>query len=86
MIFSEAVTTVTREKIVPRVYDQVTKGSPTLMVLLQNAEEWNSGTEYDFPIQYTDTTNGGNIGIADKLDTNRQNTRVKRPKQYSYQL
>lgn len=77
MIFSEAVTSVTREKIVPRVYDQVTKGSPTLMVLLQQAAEWNSGTEYDFPIQYQDSTNGGNTGIADRLDTDRQNTRTK---------
>jgi len=77
MTFSAAVTTVTREKIVPRIFDQVTKGSPVLMKLLQTAEEWKSGYRYDFPIQYIDTTNGGNTGVADKLDTDRQNTRVK---------
>ena len=77
MTFSAAVTSVTREKIVPRIFDQITKGSPLLMKLLQTAEEWRSGYRYDFPIQYVDTTNGGNTGVADKLDTDRQNTRVK---------
>lgn len=77
MIFSAAVTTVTREKILPRVFDQVTKGSPLLMTLFQNAEEWSSGYALQFPIQYQDTTNGGNIGVADRLDTDRQNTRVR---------
>ena len=77
MVFSQAVTTVTREFIVPKVYDTVTKGSPALMSFLQNATSWKSGYRYDVIFQYTDTTNGGNTGIADRLDTDRQNTRVK---------
>lgn len=76
MEFSAAVTTVTRTKIVKKVYDTVTKGSPGLMYFLQNALPWQSGYKYEFPIQYQDTTNGGNTGIADSLDTDRQNTRV----------
>lgn len=76
MQFSEAVTTTTREFIVPRVYDTITKGSPVVMSLLQNAMPWKSGVKYDVVIQYQDTTNGGNTGIADKLDTDRQNTRT----------
>lgn len=75
-VFSNAVTTVTREHIVPKVYDTVTKGSPGLMRFLQNAKPWKSGTKYDVIFQYQSTTNGGNTGIADKLDTNRQETRV----------
>jgi len=59
-----------------KMYDTITKGSPTLMWLLQNAKDWKSGTKYEFPIQYIDTTNGGNVGIADRLDSDRQNTRV----------
>ena len=46
------------------------------MKLLQTAKEWKSGTKYEFPIQYQDTTNGGNTGVADQLDSDRQNTRV----------
>lgn len=77
MIFNEAITTTTRENILPKVYDTVTKGSPFLLTSLQNAKKWKSGTEYDVIIKYQDSTNGGNSGIADKLDTDRQNVRTK---------
>jgi hypothetical protein len=77
MIFNQAVTTTTREFILKKVYDQVTTGTPGLMTFLQKPKEWNTGTSYQFPIKYQDTTNGGNMGIADRLDTNRQNVRVK---------
>lgn len=76
MVFSEAVTTVTRTKIVKDVFDQVTNGTPGLMLFLQKAKEWKSGTQYQFPIKYQDSTNGGNTGIADQLDTDRQNVRT----------
>ena len=74
--FTPEVTTVTRTKIVPKCYDTITKGSPLLMTILQNAKEWATGTKFEFPIQYQDTTNGGNTGVADVLDSDRQNTRV----------
>src|SRR3954465_2665544 len=78
MIFNAAVTTTTREFIMKKVYDQVTTGTPGLMTFLQKPlDEWKSGTSYQFPIKYQDTTNGGNMGIADRLDTNRQNVRVQ---------
>jgi hypothetical protein len=77
MIFNAAVTTTTREYIIKKVYDQVTTGTPGLMTFLQKPKEWTSGTSYKFAIKYQDTTNGGNMGIADKLDTNRQNVRVQ---------
>lgn len=77
MIFNAAVTTTTREYILKKVYDQVTTGTPGLMTFLQKPKEWTSGTTYEFPIKYQDTTNGGNMGIADRLDTDRQNVRVR---------
>lgn len=77
MIFNQAVTTTTREFILPKVFDQVTTGTPGLMSFLQKPKEWKSGTSFQFPIKYQDTTNGGNMGIADKLDTDRQNVRVR---------
>jgi hypothetical protein len=76
MTFSEAVTSVTRSYIVPKVYDTISKGSPVLMKLLQNAKAWKTGVSYDVIIKYQDSTNGGNTGIADKLDTDRQNVRT----------
>lgn len=77
MIFNAAVTTTTREYIIKKVFDQVTTGTPGLMTFLQKPKEWTSGTTYEFPIKYQDTTNGGNMGIADRLDTDRQNVRVR---------
>lgn len=77
MIFNAAVTTTTREFILKKVYDQVTTGTPGLMTFLQKPKEWKTGITYQFPIKYADTTNGGNMGIADKLDTSRQNVRVQ---------
>lgn len=77
MIFDSAVTTVTRTFIVPKVYDTVTKGSPGLMTFLQNAKSWQTGTAYQVIFKYLDSTNGGNTGIADRLDTDRQNVRVQ---------
>lgn len=76
MTFSSAVTTVTREFIVPKSFDTVTKGSPLLMSLLQNAKPWKTGTKYDVIWKISDATNGGNTGVADELDTDRQNVRV----------
>lgn len=77
MIFNAAVTTTTREYILKKVFDQVTTGTPGLMTFLQKPKEWTSGTSYKFAIKYQDTTNGGNMGIADRLDTDRQNVRVQ---------
>ena len=77
MIFNTAVTTTTREFILPKVFDQVTTGTPGLMTFLQKPKEWKTGTSYKFAIKYQDTTNGGNMGIADKLDSNRENVRVQ---------
>lgn len=77
MTFSEAVKTTTRELIIPKVYDTVTKGSPVLMTLLRNAKPWKTGYRYDNIFKYRDSSNGGNIGIADQLDTTREDVRVK---------
>lgn len=76
MTFDEAVRSTTRTFIVPTVYDQITTGSPTLMKLLRTAKSWQTGTKYEFPIKYQDTTNGGWTGVAAQLDSNRQNVRT----------
>lgn len=46
------------------------------MKLLQNAKKWTTGIRYDVIIKYQDSTNGGNTGVADRLDTDRQNVRT----------
>lgn len=77
MTFSEAVTSVTRTYIVPKAYDTISKGSVGLLNFLQKAKSWKTGYKYEVIIKYRDSTNGGNVGIADQLDTDRQNVRTK---------
>ena len=77
MTFSPSVTSVTRNTIVRKSFDTINRGSPGLMYFLQNPEEWKSGIKYTVVVQYQDSTNGGNTGIADKLDTNRVDTQTQ---------
>jgi len=75
--FNAVVTTITREKIVPKVYDTISKGSPLLLQTLRNAKEWKSGFEYQNIYKYRQPTNGGVVGLTDKLNTTQEVTRVK---------
>lgn len=77
MTFSPQVTSVTREYIVPDLFSQVNVGSPLALQLLAEATEWSTGYAYDIIVKYAVTTNGGVTGIADQLDSNRQNNRTK---------
>lgn len=76
MQFSTAVTTTVRTLIPKKVYDTVTLGTPGLMTFLRTAKEWKTGYQYQPLIKYQDTTNGGVTGVADQLDSDRQNVRV----------
>lgn len=77
MTFSEAVTTVTRETIVPMVTDTILKGNVFTLRTLGNSKSWRSGYEYDIPFKYKKSTEGGIVGIGGTLDTSRQETRSK---------
>lgn len=77
MNFSATVTSVTREAIVPKVYDTLLKGNVGLLRLLGNARPWRSGFRYDVPIRYTRANTGGLVGIGGTLDTSRADTRTK---------
>jgi len=77
MVFSPQVTSVTRTYIVPDIFSQINLGSPFLMNTLAEATDWTTGTAYEIIVKYALSTNGGVTGIADQLDSNRQNNRTK---------
>lgn len=77
MTFSNVVTSVTRETIIPKVYDNILTGNVAVMRLYGNAAMWRSGYRLDVPIKTTKSTLGGVVGVADRLSTERQSTRVK---------
>jgi len=77
MQFSTVVSTVTREAIVPKIYDTILSGNVGLLRILGNSKPWKSGIRYDVPIKYVKSTTGGLVPVGGELDTTRQNTRVK---------
>lgn len=77
MDFTNTVKTVTREKIVPKVFDTILTGNVGLLRLLGNAKTWQSGYRFDVPIKYQKSTVGGLVGLGGSLDTDRSETRVK---------
>ena len=77
MQFSDTVKTITREKIVPKVYDTVLKSNVGVLRAMGNAKVWGSGFRLDVPIKFQKSTVGGLVGIGGSLDTSRSNTRVK---------
>lgn len=77
MTFSEQVTSVTRTYIVPDLFSQVNLGSPLFLMAAAEAQEWTTGTSYEIIVKYAESTNGGVTGIADQLDSNRQDNRTR---------
>jgi hypothetical protein len=77
MTFTDTVKTITREQIVPKVFDTVLNGNVGLLRLLGNARAWGSGYRLDVPIKFQKSTVGGLVGLGGTLDTSRSNTRVK---------
>ena len=77
MQLSEQVSSITRETIVPNLFDQVSISSPFLYMTLKNATSWTSGTKFEIPVKYAKNTQGGVTGVADRLDSSRSNNRTK---------
>jgi len=77
MKFSEVVTTLTRELIVPKVSDTVLRGNVGLLRTLGNSKPWRSGYELDFPVKFQKSTAGGIVPVGGTLDTSRTSTRIK---------
>jgi len=77
MEFSDAIKTVTRELLVPMVSDTILEGNVFLLRTLGNAKSWRSGYQYDIPVKYKKSTEGGIVGLGGTLDTARQETRIK---------
>lgn len=77
MVFNENVTSITREYILPKCFDQVLNGNVLTMRLMGNAKRWQTGIKYEVPIKHTKNTQGGVVGISDKLPTVRVENRTK---------
>lgn len=77
MQFSDTIKSITREAIVPKVYDTVLKGNVGLLRSFGNAKMWGSGFRKDVIIKFQKSNVGGLVGIGGTLDTSRTINRVK---------
>ena len=77
MAFTEFVNSVTRDRYVPKVTDNVLAGNVLCMRLLANARPWGGGTQLVVPIKYQTSSAGGSYAGLDLLSTSQQNTRTR---------
>lgn len=77
MAFTEFVLSVTKNKFVPKVEDNVLNGNLLTMRFLSNPKPWNGGARYQQPIKFQKSSAGGSYAGVDLLSTNQQNTRVR---------
>ena len=70
------VTSVTREKFLPAVVDNVFDGIPLFMRLIGKARPWSGGYRLNLPTEVTARTAGGSFSGFDTLSTNQENVRA----------
>lgn len=85
--FSAFVTTVTNDRIIPRVVDNILLGNVATMRFLGNSKPWGGGHQLGIPIKYQTSTAGGSYRMWETFSTSQQNTRVqaKFDPKYNYQ-
>lgn len=76
MAFSAFVTTVTQDKFIPKVVDNVLAGNVLLERFLGNSRDWGSGHKLVQPIKYTTSSAGGSYSGFDTFDTSQSTERV----------
>jgi len=77
MDINAQVAKITRETIVPNLFDQVSIASPFAMATLREAEEWRSGKHDELIIKTAKSNQGGLFGIGEKLPSTRDTNRAR---------
>jgi len=71
------LTSITREKVLPKIVDQIGQDHPLLQRLWDNIKLWNGGRRLDIPVKYRHNSQGGSYSGLDVLDTGQQQTRTR---------
>lgn len=73
----DQLTSITREKVLPKIEDQIGKDHPFLGRLWNNIKLWNGGKRLDIPVKYRHNSQGGSYSGLDVLDTGQEQTRTR---------
>lgn len=71
------LTAITREKVLPRIVDQIGEDCPLLDRLWKSSKQWNGGVTLDIPVKYRHNSQGGSYSGLDVLDTGQEKTRTR---------
>ncbi len=75
MAYSARLTSITQDKIVPKVIDTVLNSNVFAMKLLRSAKAW-SGETFKIPLKYQNGTSGASFNGFDTFSTNASERRV----------
>src|SRR3990167_8195725 len=71
------VTSITQDKFLPKVIDNVTNGNVLAMRLMRQARTWRGGVSIEVPVNLSAYTNLGSYSGLDTFSTTQQNTRQR---------
>jgi hypothetical protein len=73
----DQLTSITREKVLPKIEDQIGKDHPLLGRLWSSIKLWNGGTLLEIPVKYRHNAQGGSYSGLDVLSTGQEQTRTR---------
>jgi len=73
----DQLTSITREKVLPKIEDQIGKDHPLLGRLWSNIKLWNGGTTLEIPVKFKHNSQGGSYSGLDTLSTSQEQTRTR---------
>jgi hypothetical protein len=71
------LTSITREKVLPKIIDQIGKDNPLLGKLFAAAKLWAGGTSIQQPVKYRHNSQGGSYSGLEVLNTAQEKTRTR---------
>lgn len=74
---STFVTSITQDRFIPKVVDNVLNGNVLTMRLMKNARVWRGGVSIEVPVNLSDITAVGSYSGFDTLSTTQENIRQR---------
>lgn len=71
------LTSITREKVLPKIVDQIGLDQPLLKRFFDAAQLWDKGTFIDVVVRYRFNSQGGSYSGLEKLQNNQETTRTR---------
>lgn len=71
------LTSITRERVLPKIIDQIGKDHPLLGRFFNSAKRWNGGTTIQQPVKFRMNAQGGSYAGLELLDTGQEKTRTR---------